>query len=190
MKKKMKEIPVDQILPDNKNMNLGSVEGEELVKKSFRKFGAGRSILLDKNNRAIAGNKSLEGFKAAGGKKVLIVEADKDTLVAVKRNDIDLDSQEGRELALADNQTSAINYVPDEDMIEAVVQEYDIDAQAWGIPVDEENLRNSKPKEEDLRPFVKTHVLLSFSPELLIQLQPLLESIKKINGVEYEQSSN
>jgi len=45
-------------------------------------------------------------------------------------------------------------------------------------------------KEKILRPFRRTHVLLSFRPELLSQIEPHLTKILKIPGVEYEQSSN
>jgi len=48
------------LIHDDKNFNKGSEAGAKLIKKSFEKFGAGRSILLDKNNRIIAGNKSVE----------------------------------------------------------------------------------------------------------------------------------
>ena len=43
---------------------------------------------------------------------------------------------------------------------------------------------------EEIRPFKKTHVLISFSPELLPQIQDHLEAILKIEGIEYEQCSN
>lgn len=134
-----KEIPAEQIVPDDKNFNVGNSEGAELIEKSFKRFGAGRSILIDKNNRAIGGNKSLQGFKRTGGKNVIIVDADKDTLVAVRRMDVDLDTKEGREMALADNQTQAINYVPDEELIAVVAEELKIDTIEWGIPLEKDS---------------------------------------------------
>ncbi len=45
-------------------------------------------------------------------------------------------------------------------------------------------------QELELRPFLRTHILLSFDPALFRQLAPLLERIIKIDGVEYEQGSN
>lgn len=184
-----KTVNVDDITLDNKNFNAGSDKGKIMLEKSIRKFGAGRSILVDKNLRAISGNKTLEGFKASGGQKVMIVEADRDTLVAVKRIDIDLDSKEGREMALADNQTQSINYVPDEEMIEMVAEELNIDTGEWGIDAGEPGAKK-KLKEEDIRPFIQTHILLSFPPEKILELEPHLEAIRKIAGVEYEQGSN
>ena len=94
---------------DNKNFNKGTQYGKSLMEKSLSKFGAGRSILIDKNNRIIAGNKTTENFGELGLEDVKIVETDGKTLVAVKRNDIDLDTPEGREFALADNQTAKTN---------------------------------------------------------------------------------
>lgn len=188
-KPKIKEAPISDIIPDDKNFNKGSQQGKELIENSFRKLGAGRSILIDKNNRTVAGNKATEGFVASGGKKVLIVEADRDTLVAVKRNDLDLDTKEGREMALADNQASEINYVRDDELLHVVAEELDINTQEWGVPIDEET-HNKKIKEEALRPFVKTHVLISFPPDKILELQVHLEAIKNIQGVEYEQGSN
>ena len=47
------------------------------------------------------------------------------------------------------------------------------------------------PEEfEELKPYQKTHVLLSFPPRLLMKIQPLLKEIIAIEGVEYEQGSN
>jgi hypothetical protein len=48
------------LVPDDRNANHGSKRGAALIKKSLRDYGARRSILLDKNNRVIAGNKTLE----------------------------------------------------------------------------------------------------------------------------------
>jgi hypothetical protein len=188
-KRKLKKATIDEIIPDDKNFNQGNEIGRQMLSKSFKKFGAGRSILLDKNNRTIAGNKSVEGFIESGGKNVLIVEADRDTLVAVRRSDLDLDTAEGREFALADNQTQAVNYVPDEELVNAIAEELNIDTGEWGLTMDEET-HTKKLKEEELRPFKRTHILISFSPERLLELQPHLEAIKKIDGVEFEQGSN
>jgi ParB-like chromosome segregation protein Spo0J len=47
-----------------------------------------------------------------------------------------------------------------------------------------------EPQEVELKAFKKTHVLLSFSPDKLIDIQEALEQIKNTEGIEYEQSSN
>ena len=73
-----------------------------MIEKSFRELGAGRSILLDKNNRIIAGNKSQQAAIASGIKRVRVIETTGDELVAVKRTDVDIDSKEGRKMAYLD----------------------------------------------------------------------------------------
>ena len=45
-------------------------------------------------------------------------------------------------------------------------------------------------EEREIRYFKKTHVLLSFPPEKLIEIKEHLEKIIAVDGVEYEQSSN
>ena len=44
--------------------------------------------------------------------------------------------------------------------------------------------------EISLKPYKKTHVLLSFAPELFARVSEHLERIVQIEGVEYEQGSN
>lgn len=92
---------------DDKNFNKHTEFGMSLLEKSLRENGAGRSILLDKDNNIIAGNGIVEAAGQIGLEKVKIVEAKGDEIIAVKRTDIELDSQKGREMALADNATAA-----------------------------------------------------------------------------------
>lgn len=126
-----KALKIKDLIPDDNNFNKGSEYGNSLIEKSFRKFGAGRSILIDKNNRIIAGNKSVENAGAIGLDDVQIIESDGKRLIAVKRMDIDLDSPEGREMALADNATAKANIVFDAELIEAEVGE--AVCEEWGV---------------------------------------------------------
>lgn len=100
---------IDQLHQDDHNFNKGTEEGAELLRTSLQKFGAGRSILLDKNNRIIAGNKTAREAAALGLDDVIVVKTDGSKIIAVQRTDVDLDSKEGREMALADNATAAAN---------------------------------------------------------------------------------
>lgn len=136
-KTKYTETKIDNLIPDDKNFNKGTQYGEHLMDESVRKFGLGRSILIDKNNRIIAGNKTAEKAGELGLDNVIIVETDGNTLVAVKRNDIDLDSQMGRELALADNATGKANLAWDEDMIMRCAEQFDFVPEDWGVSMQE-----------------------------------------------------
>lgn len=132
---KIIETNIESLVPDNKNFNNGTEYGDRLMDESLRKFGLARSIVIDKNNRIIAGNKTAEKAADIGFTDVLVVEVDGNQLVAVKRKDIDLDSAKGRELALADNATSKANLAWDESMIEEVSQQWGFEPQEWGVDV-------------------------------------------------------
>ena len=122
-------VSIDDLIQDDHNFNKGNEQGAQLLERSFRECGAGRSVLIDKDNRLVGGNKAQKGFKAAGKKKVIIVDSDADTLVAVRRKDVSLDSAEGRKMAYLDNLTTQVNLTWDETELEAVqadVEGFDI----------------------------------------------------------------
>ena len=127
--KQTEVVDIRDIIPDSHNFNAGTEKGREMIEKSFRELGAGRSILLDKNNRIIAGNKSQQAAIATGITKVRIVDTEGDEIVAVRRRDVDLDSKVGRELAFADNATQQVSLAWDETELQAVqadVEGFDI----------------------------------------------------------------
>lgn len=136
---------------DNKNFNKHTEYGMSLLEKSLRENGGGRSILLDKNNNIIAGNGIVEAAGNIGLEDVQIVESDGKKLIAVKRTDIDLDSKQGREMALADNATSASDLEWDEDAIKEEAEKWDIDSGSW---LGNEWLTEQEETEEDEAPEV------------------------------------
>lgn len=144
---KMIEASIDSLIPDDKNFNKGTEFGEHLMDESLRKFGLGRSILIDKNNRIIAGNKTAEKAADIGFDNVIIVETNGNSLVAVKRTDIDLDSAKGRELALADNATSKANLSFDTNLIMQEAEKFDFDPEDWGIPMEQDDEEEQNDNE-------------------------------------------
>lgn len=129
-----KHAKITDLIPDDKNYNKGNEFGNSLIEKSLSKFGAGRSILLDKSNRIIAGNKTIENAGAVGLEDVIIVETTGNQIVAVKRTDIDLDSKRGREMAMADNATAKANIEWD---AVTLSEDWNTDEQKeWGISLD------------------------------------------------------
>ena len=129
----IKKAKLKDLIQDDRNLNKGTERGQQLIEKSLRELGAGRSLLLDKNNRIIAGNKTHKNAEALGMEDVIIVETDGTKLVAVKRTDIDLDSQKGRKMAMADNVTTQVDLAWDTDELESVADDFDIDTEEWGI---------------------------------------------------------
>lgn len=154
---KIIERSIETLIPDDKNFNKGTEYGEHLMDESLRKFGCGRSILIDKNDRIIAGNKTAQKAGELGLNNVLVVETDGNTLVAVKRKDIDLDTAKGRELALADNATGKANLCFDTDLIMQESAKFDFEPQDWGIELDtpDENEPATPKKMIDTRLIVE-----------------------------------
>lgn len=132
---KDKEMKLWDLIPDNANANDGTERGRDMLRHSFEEFGAGRSVLLDKNNRIIAGNKSVSTAMEVGLEDVIVVETDGDTIVAVKRTDVELDSKDGRGLAIADNATSEANLLWNESALRYINQKYGADARHWGADI-------------------------------------------------------
>lgn len=164
--KKIIEADIAQLVPDDVNFNKGTQFGQSLIEKSLRQFGAGRSILLDKNNRIIAGNKTVENAGQIGLEKVLIVETTGEEIVAVKRTDIDLDTREGRELALADNATGAANLAWDEAALTQASDKWDIAPDDWGVELEGyggEGGQGEEDTEEQLRRLKDDFVMPPFS---------------------------
>ena len=145
-------------MPDNKNFNKGTEYGDRLMDESLRRFGLGRSILIDKNNRIIAGNKTAEKAADIGFTDVLVVEVDGNQLVAVKRKDIDLDTSKGRELALADNATGKANLSWDEKMIAEMANKFDFNPDDWGVDVSMEKPDNEE--EEQTKKEISTRLIV------------------------------
>ena len=133
---KVIETNIESLVPDNKNFNKGTQFGDHLMDESLRRFGLGRSILIDKNNRIIAGNKTAEKAADIGFTDVVVVEVDGNQLVAVKRKDIDLYSAKGRELALADNATGKANLAWDEYLISDISAQFNFEPGDWGVEIE------------------------------------------------------
>ena len=139
---------ISELKFDKKNFNKHTPEGMGLLEKSLNKFGAGRSILVDKDNNIIAGNGIVEAAQNAGITKTRIVETTGDELVVVKRKDVELDSDQGREMALADNATAAADLAWDEDNLKDTFTEEQLGA--WDVELEWDDVET----EEDEAPEV------------------------------------
>lgn len=175
-----KTAKISDLVFDDKNFNKHTEFGMALIEKSLRNNGAGRSILIDKNNRIIGGNGVVEAAGQIGLEDVQIVETDGTKIIAVKRTDIDLDSKQGREMALADNATGAADLAWDTDTIAEVEAEYDIDADEWGVDLDAGVEITSEPRD-NTKGFVK--VTLMFTDTEADELDALCAGIDETKEV-------
>lgn len=103
--KKEKQTDAVQITFDARNYRKHGKKNKDLIKKSLEELGAGRSVLIDKENSLIAGNGVFEQAQALGI-PVRVIETDGKELIAVKRTDLATADEKRKKLALADNSAS------------------------------------------------------------------------------------
>jgi DNA modification methylase len=110
VKPKLRVVSIKELVLDEKNANKGTRRGRELLGESLGKYGAGRSVVVDRYNRVIAGNKTVQAAVAAGMNSIAVIETDGSSLVAVLRGDLDLKKDKrARELAIADNRVGELD---------------------------------------------------------------------------------
>lgn len=141
---------IDELKYDEHNFNKHTDEGLKLLEKSVEQNKFGRSILVDKDNNIIAGNGIVETARKLGKTKIRVVETSGDELVVVKRNDLHIDSKEGRELALADNATAAANLQWNEEELAFAKENWGVQPDDWGVDIDfTENKKETKDLSDD-----------------------------------------
>ena len=114
---------ISELKSDHKNARRRTDRSSDLIKESLQRYGAARSIVIDEENRILAGNGTIEGAKAAGIKNLRIIETDGDEIIAVKRTGLTEDQKVG--LALADNRTADLSEW-DQEMLHQLSEEHDI----------------------------------------------------------------
>jgi len=189
-------LNIRDLIFDDKNANKGTARGRGMLEKSLSKYGAGRSILLDKNNRIIAGNKTCEVAGEIGMENIQIVESDGSKIIAVKRTDLDLKTDKAaRELAFADNRISEIDLSWSAEEIASAqadgvaVEDFFNDEELDALTGDEETEKLSE-KELELKPYNKVHILISIDVDKIQNVTDMIDQLRKIDGVEIETKAN
>ena len=117
---------LDDLTPDDRNANKGTPRGQYMVQHSLEQYGAGRSILVDKNGKIIAGNKTTQAAQEMA-LPVRVVQSDGRELIVVQRTDLDLDNDAAaRALAVADNRASEVGLAWDAEVLGELAQEVDL----------------------------------------------------------------
>ena len=117
-----------------------------MVSESLAKYGAGRSIVVDKAGHVIAGNKTLQ---AAEGREIVVVESDGSKLVVVQRTDLDINSKAARELAIADNRTAEVGLEWDVDILKSLdldLKQFWTETELRKLVGDEKEIEGPEPR--------------------------------------------
>ena len=157
---------IKELKYDKKNFNKHTEFGMGLLEKSLSKFGAGRSVLVDKDNNIIAGNGIVEAASSMGITKTRVIETTGDELVVVKRKDVELDSEVGREMALADNATASVDLDWDKDLLRESFDEDEL--LGYGIDLGEEKEEEEKGEIEftEVLGEENNYIVLKFNNEV------------------------
>jgi hypothetical protein len=153
-------MKASDLIPDSKNCNRGTKRGRKMVADSLREYGAGRSVLVDKDDRIIAGNTTATN---AGDMPVRVVETDGTELVVVKRTDLSLDDPKARSLAIADNRASEIGLEWDVANLQALQPEVDLKPFFTGKELDK--MSGQAPEELTLDPNLSFAVIVRCESE-------------------------
>jgi hypothetical protein len=97
---------IAELIPDPKNARKRGPRAEGMLVASLHEVGAARSIVVDENNMILAGHGTVQAAAEAGIEKLQIVDADGETIVAVRRTGL-TDAQKKR-LAVLDNRTGEL----------------------------------------------------------------------------------
>jgi hypothetical protein len=167
-----KKVKVEDLVENPDNPKIINERGKKRLQHSLSKFGLAGTLIVNKDLTLIDGHSRKLDLQAKGIKEVWVTVPDRQ-----------LTDKEYKELNAVYDLAKAGEV--DTMTIEAMLEDEVLDE--WDLEHDDSP---KKIREENLSPFNKTHILLSFSPQLLIDLEPHLEAIRKIAGVEIEQASN
>lgn len=102
MKKTLRSIK--QLKADPNNLRAHNPRNLGMIQEALQEVGAARSIVIDEHGQILAGNGTVDAATKAGITKLRVVDADGDTIIAVRRTG--LTDRQKQQLALYDNRTA------------------------------------------------------------------------------------
>lgn len=158
----------------------------EGLMKLIQEFDFLVPVVIDKDNEIAAGHARIHALKRLGRKKVDCVLADHLTKAQIKA--FRIADNKWRDMATWNDDRLAQEITDLQDSIELDILGFSSVDLATLLDADEEG--ELKETTISIRPYKKSHILLSFHPDLLVDIQPYLEKILSIEGVEHEQGTN
>lgn len=149
----------ENIKLDSRNYRIHGEENKRLIRKSLSECGAGRSIVIDKDNVMIAGEGVYEQAKELG-LKVRIIESDGKELIAIKRTDLSTEDEKRKLLAFADNHTSDTSKFD----FSAIVEDFGMDVlDDWSLDIDADFKDTIEQNNERVGSLKKKFIIPPFS---------------------------
>lgn len=97
-------INLGELIEDPDNVRQHNARNIGMIADSLQEVGAARSIVINGDNKILAGNGTVEAAAQVGIENVMVVEVDGNTIVAVKRTN--LTPEQEQRLALWDNRAN------------------------------------------------------------------------------------
>ena len=142
----------EKIKFDKRNYRKHNDKNKNLINKSLKECGAGRSIVIDNENEIIAGNGIYEQAQKLNI-PTKIIETDGTELVVVKRTDLNTNDEKRKQLAIMDNSTSDSS----EFDLDSLQADFDVvQLQDWGLDVEFESLEEQEIIEDEVPEEVET----------------------------------
>lgn len=154
---KVEKIKLTDLIPDDRNLNIGTERGDYALEESLRKYGFGRPLFVDKKGKIIGGNKTHQKVGEIDlAEEAILVKGDGKTVVVFQREDVDLDTPEGRAMAMADNRVGELNLSWDTEELSQLISDEaiaDLDRfwqdEELNFLFDEENKNNTKSSQKE-----------------------------------------
>jgi len=135
------------IKPSKRNTNKHTEQGMELLEKSIDKAGVLESISVATDGTIISGHARSELFTKKGMKPIEIKLSENEYPVIV--TNIEPNTKEYYEAQILANTTANHNFNLDVDLIEEIVEEFDIDIEEVGVEVEEADPEPLEATEDD-----------------------------------------
>lgn len=97
---------IADLIPDDENARLHNERNIGQIVRSLQEVGAARSIVIDENNKILAGNGVVEAAGIAGIEDVQIIDASGNSIIAIRRSG--LTPEQKKRLALFDNRAAEL----------------------------------------------------------------------------------
>ena len=134
------------LTPDPRNARKHGPRNVGVIADALREVGAARSIVIDEAGTILAGNATCEAAAEAGITKVQVVDADGETIVAVRRTG--LTAAQKAKLALYDNRSAELAEGWETDVLRELAGEQDLSA--LFTPAELDTLLERAPEPEDI----------------------------------------
>jgi DNA modification methylase len=184
-------LKISELQLDARNANKGTKRGNEAVAHSLKEYGAGRSILVDKAGRIIAGNKTCRNAASAGIEDVILVPTDGKSIIAVQRLDLDLATDDkAKQLAIADNRAGELGLEWDAAILGELASELDLrpfftDGELNSIVPDSTDEEEDEVPEPPVEPVTKLGDLIILGEHrLLCGDSTIITDVQRLMGGE------